>query len=430
MAKYIQKRRRRWYATLDIPKDLRSHFGGKPRFVESLKTESQTEAERRCPLLIIRWKAEIEAARTGDTAPLQHLREAALDWRDLFDTTPHGEQRDAYAMILQDKAEAAEQERQGAGKALYKLATRQWLETSENVEDWLTTLENEPKTIDMKRSDLKRFAGRFKLTKSVQRKHVQRWVHDLQNEDGLKLATVRRIVSAARGYWDYLQRLDVVRDDVDPFHKVVPNRKRSSKSTAADKRQTFSASAVVALLFAAVEQGDRDLGFLIWLGMWTGCRIEELCALRVSDVSGDRFTVSDAKSEAGLREVPIHSQLLPAIRYLCDSSSDGFVLSGLTFNKYQDRSNAVGKRFGRLKTKMGFDKTHVYHSLRKTVATQLDAAGIPETVSARIVGHDLKTMTYGLYSGGVPFETKRQALEALSYPLPDNSHAELWKGAE
>ncbi|MBY6092374.1 tyrosine-type recombinase/integrase [Maritimibacter alkaliphilus] len=257
---------------------------------------------------------------------------------------------------------------------------------------------------------------------------MQAWAHELQHTDGLKLPTIRRIVSAARGYWEYLQRLDIVPDDVDPFYKAVPMTKKGTKATLADKRREFSPSEVVSLLSAAVERDDRDLGLLIWLGMWTGCRIEELCALRVSEVTEDRFVIIDAKSEAGLREVPIHSMLKPAIRHMCSTSKDGYVMSGLTNNKYDDRSNANGKRFGRLKTALGFDRTYVYHSLRKTVATQLDAAGIPEIISARILGHDLKTMTYGLYSGGAPFETKRDALEALSYPLAGDSHERLWEG--
>jgi len=37
-----------------------------------------------------------------------------------------------------------------AGSA--KVATRQWIETAEKVEDWLSTLDNEPKSIDIKSS--------------------------------------------------------------------------------------------------------------------------------------------------------------------------------------------------------------------------------------------------------------------------------------
>ena len=430
MPKYLQQRRRRWYATLDIPKDVRAAFGGKPRFVQSLGTDSLSVAEHRVRPVIAAWKAEIHEARTGDAGPKNELRETAETWRDALDNVASQEERQAMEMVLLDKAEEIESQKPGAGVAVFKVASRQWIETSEKFEEWLSTLDNEPKSIDMKRSDLTRFAKRFGVTHKVERKKVQLWVHDLQHTDGLKLPTVRRIVSAARGYWEYLQRLDLVPDDVDPFYKAVPKPKKGTKAALGDKRREFSPSDVVSLLSAAVQRDDRDLGLLIWLGMWTGCRIEELCALRVADVSEDRFRITDAKSEAGLREVPIHSQLKPAIERMCATSRDGYVMSGLTFNKYNDRSNAIGKRFGRLKTKLGFDGSYVYHSLRRTVTTQLDAAGVPEPVSARIVGHDLKTMTYGLYSGGAPFETKRDALEVLSYPLPDTLHTALWGGSD
>jgi integrase len=98
-------------------------------------------------------------------------------------------------------------------------------------------------------------------------------------------------------------------------------------------------------------------------------------------------------------------------------TSDGFVLSGLSANKYGDRSDAVGKRFGRLKTDLGFGDAYVFHSIRKTVTTLLENAGVPENVAADIVGHEKPRITYGLYSGGNSLEVKRKAIEKLSYPL-------------
>lgn len=320
-------------------------------------------------------------------------------------------------MILQDKAEELEGTRPGAGRPFFKLATGQWTETASLVEDWLATLDNEAKTIDMKRSDLARLSTRFRVLQKIDRKAVLQWVDHLHRAESLKLATVRRIISACRGYWAHLQRTHVVADDKEPFRDVVPRAARKSKSEVADKRRPFTDSDVVQLLHASLSDNDRSLASLIWMGMWTGCRIEELCALKASEVASDRFMIEDAKSEAGWREVPIHSSLNASLQSLCASSKDGFVLGGLTSNKYGDRSNAVGKRFGRLKTRLGYDHRLVFHSLRKTVTTQLDAAGVPEAVSARILGHDIPTMTYGLYSGGAPFETKRDALEVLKYPL-------------
>jgi hypothetical protein len=113
--------------------------------------------------------------------------------------------------------------------------------------------------------------------------------------------------------------------------------------------------------------------------------------------------------------VPIHSKLKTALACMVKDSKDGFVLSGLTANKYGDRSTAVGKRFGRLKTAFGFGPSHVYYSIRRTVATLLENAGVPENVSADILGQDKPTMTYGLYSGGASLATKREAIEKLRH---------------
>ena|SRR5579872_3591111 len=127
------------------------------------------------------------------------------------------------------------------------------------------------------------------------------------------------------------------------------------------------------------------------------------------------MTVTDAKTEAGRREVPIHSKLAPILTRLIKASRDGYVLSGLSRNKYGDRSNAIGKRFGYLKRALGFGGQHVFHSIRKTVATLLEDAGVAENIAADILGHDKPTMTYGLYSGGTSLKTKREAIEKLSY---------------
>jgi hypothetical protein len=44
-------------------------------------------------------------------------------------------------------------------------------------------------------------------------------------------------------------------------------------------------------------------------------------------------------------------------------------------------------------------------------------AGIPEAHAAQIVGHDLDTMTYGLYGEDIGFEAKVEAIEKCTYVL-------------
>ena len=65
MPRYLEKRRRQWYAILEIPKALRPTFG-KARFKQTLQTESLTVAETRVLPLVHQWKRLIEAARSND----------------------------------------------------------------------------------------------------------------------------------------------------------------------------------------------------------------------------------------------------------------------------------------------------------------------------------------------------------------------------
>jgi integrase len=100
---------------------------------------------------------------------------------------------------------------------------------------------------------------------------------------------------------------------------------------------------------------------------------------------------------------------------LVDISDDGYLLSGLTFNKYGGRSNAISKRFGRLKKALGYSENYVFHSFRKGFATQLENANIPLNVSARLMGHEIHNETFGRYSDGLAFEGLRDAIECVSW---------------
>jgi integrase len=81
-----------------------------------------------------------------------------------------------------------------------------------------------------------------------------------------------------------------------------------------------------------------------------------------------------------------------------------------------ERSAVIGKRFGRLEAEMDLGPEHVFHSIRKTVATLLEDAQCPEGIAADILGHDEPTMTHGLYSGGSSMATRREWIEkAIRY---------------
>lgn len=115
------------------------------------------------------------------------------------------------------------------------------------------------------------------------------------------------------------------------------------------------------------------------------------------------------------RTVPIHGHIKQPVARLIEISKDGYLLSGLTFNKFGDRSNAVGKRFGRLKQRLGYGPDHVFHSLRKGFATQLENAGQPLNVVARLMGHTQDNQSFGNYSDGLVLEELKRAINHVDW---------------
>ena len=137
--------------------------------------------------------------------------------------------------------------------------------------------------------------------------------------------------------------------------------------------------------------------------------------MKVADIAEKSFKIRDSKTPSVNREVPIHDRLQDLIKQLKNSSQDSYLLSGLLEDKDGKRSEAIGKRFVRLKNQLGFERRYVFHSFRKTVMTLLEQSGISENLAADIVGHEKPRITYGLYSGGSSLEPKLNAIKKINY---------------
>tara|TARA_Y100000813_G_scaffold168444_1_gene130592 strand:+ start:344 stop:532 length:189 start_codon:yes stop_codon:yes gene_type:complete len=49
------------------------------------------------------------------------------------------------------------------------------------------------------------------------------------------------------------------------------------------------------------------------------------------------------------------------------------------------------------------------------LAHLLEASGVAENFAAQIIVHKVTTLTYGLYSGDIPWHTKVETLAKISY---------------
>ncbi|WP_150757392.1 site-specific integrase [Pseudomonas fluorescens] len=277
------------------------------------------------------------------------------------------------------------------------------------------------KTIDQQQSKLEKLSAYLaKESRQLDFDAISAWL------DSLKLAskTLTQYLLAGNVFWKWAMKhdarwRDVFKDKANPFenHELPQTR---GKERADRQRKDFQPNEITELHTAALATNHKTLADLILLGAYTGARIEELCQLKTEHVIKsdgiESFDIVDSKTAAGIRVVPIHPALTSIVERLRSESKDGYLIPSDSKNKYGIRSDALSKAFGRLKEAHGYGRQHVFHSIRKTVITQLVRAGIPGTLIAELVGHETGTVTFDVYSQGASSAQKLDAISKLSLP--------------
>lgn len=434
---YLEKQRNTYFVVMKIPADVRMYFQGKTRFSTTLKTGNLSEANRRKWQFVEAWKAQVALARRVKTGTVpnsiaeqaaryslwlrQHQDEdgdaefelfSILDetvWRDY-------EQRDEDWTPL-PRNDTTTQEKDDALLA-YNMAVKQW--TGSYVTDWLDDYEAEAKTKDEAQRALKMFYERFPCLNDVTRHEVEDWAEEMLRSRSRP--TIKKRIGFIRAYWDWCShRKRGYFPTENPFAKdPLPKASRGKKAAAQraqSKRPAFTREDYWKFIDAAKDEEMEDF---IKVAAHTGCRISEIMHFKLADVAPDRFTVEDAKSESGWREIPIHHEIKPVVDRLVASSNDGFLFSGQKPNKYGQRTQRVGKRFGRLIKSVGSYKTGVgAHSFRRALATMMQENGVEEPKAAAIIGHEIGTMTYGVYADSLSFAEKNAIIQSFSYRQPN-----------
>ena len=262
---------------------------------------------------------------------------------------------------------------------------------------------------------ISRFSKNFKTVGSVNTRDVRDWFRGLEKK--LSTSRIRSINQHLHAYWIFLSEKEIVPDDVDPFKSIRLIEAKKTKGY-----EPFEVDDCVMLLDAAERKPDSQLADLILLVLYTGMRIEEACSLKTKDVKPDRLIITEGKTLAAEREIPIHSKFKPLLNVMIAESKDGYVISGITSKeRHGKRHCAVGQRFGRMKDRLEFKKKYqCFHSFRKTVTTLLQQAGVDISVAADILGHQNPHFTWRVYSSGSSMQQKQDAIEKLEYPpLPE-----------
>lgn len=254
---------------------------------------------------------------------------------------------------------------------------------------------------------------------SVTRKHAREWVESMAKR-GLVKHSIKRSGSYVRGYWRWLSKRDrVAADGPNPFDQIpLPENVRETPEE--ELRDAYDKADLTGLTMAARKRGDQPLADLIMLAAYTGARLSSICDLTVNSVRIDpssriRYFQFADKTSAGRRKVPVHSDISGLVDRLIAQSKDTYLIpsSGI-----RERSSPLRHRFGDLKTKLGYKTCHDFHSIRATVIEAFRDAGCPEAIASSIVGHKVRSMTFGVYGKRPPpLSVKlRWITTAISYP--------------
>lgn len=165
------------------------------------------------------------------------------------------------------------------------------------------------------------------------------------------------------------------------------------------------------------------------LGLYTGARVGELAQLRVADVETSRerpmVSITDegegqsVKSQAGVRKVPIHSELirLGFLDYVAAMTAKGErQLWPLLSVRDGKPGGYFSQWFGGYRKALGFELYPDFHCLRHTVRSQMAEAEVSEQIMDALVGHEVKGSTGAKVYTHRSLQALSKAIEKICYP--------------
>ena len=413
--KHLVQKGLRWYFHKRIPKNARHISNGSKFLVRSLKTDSLREAQKRRDTLLADIQSAVAKVYRNHDRDIYETRLAILrndlnqrnariaahsisldnkyhSLPDLHaaDTFLSGTEYPAYGYTLRD------------GVKGYRVKKLKKLKDKKDINKIKLAVD----------SFLKHIGKNDIPLLEIRRKQVISWYEKLDKAGSTKSSYLTEL----RGIWKYAIDIEEIRQNEEkPFHdhEVDTSDKRPYKA--------FSDSELDKIFITIKDIKRQSYKLIVRLGLVTGCRISELCNLRVEDVKErEGFTyisIRDGKTKAAKRDVPIHNWVKNELLEQAKGKTD-YLFDDLTTDRNGRRSTGASQWFGRLKKKLNInDDRKCFHSFRKHAATAYERGGVPENVAAQIIGHENgKGLTFGLYSDGFDLKPLFEALHAARFP--------------
>lgn len=262
------------------------------------------------------------------------------------------------------------------------------------VDDFIVYLRGEchlaVNTIDAYRRDLRRFLAwcDSRSLGGLRIEDLSEFIGSMQDER-LAPASIARCIVAVRTFYKYLQLEGVVTDN--PADLLAAQKMWERVPRVLTIRQVESLLAAPRRI-DRYYQRDRAMLELLYA---TGCRVSEVCQLRLRDLMLDQRQIRCEGKGGKQRIVPIGGQAIEAIRTYCDD-----LRVTLAARQPQPTDELLLSRSGRamdrimlwrlVKTyagRVGIDSLISPHALRHSFATHLLAGGADLRQVQEMLGH-------------------------------------------
>ena len=288
-----------------------------------------------------------------------------------------------------------------------------------------------PKTIVEKKGVYGRITERFgrKLMSELSIADMLEWRDELLAE--FSIVTVNKYLSNFSGICKFaIQHGYTVLNPVTGL-LLKDNRIKS------EIRKTFDL-ADIWLIFSRLQSVKQDLYqknrperyWIPLICMLSGLRVDECSQLDIVDI--DIYNLSfkvcnsakgdkKVKSKAGVRDVPIHSDLLRLgflvyVKNLIEKGEQK-LFPRLTRHPQNGYSHELVKWWSQWMREIIPDKLKTFHSFRHTVADCLKQHSVDGYLISEILGHSIDNISISRYGKMFNIELKRQALEKIDFGL-------------
>lgn len=462
---YLQKIGQQYRVTLKVPRHLRTALG-KAHLRHPLHTDSLARANAMKHGIIHQMKATLREAEekfaTAASGGVSSRNREAMEWRADLDQAREADRRDIDADYLDittsrlaDRAEEiAEAEGMERAKEFHAIASGHATPITTLIDQWLAERPMKPR----QQSDYRRSVAKFtdwlargrhpEAIEKVTRRIAGAYVSEEFVGAGVHPRTANKAISAIASLWKWAARKGIVETNIWFGQSLA-----KPKTTKAEEPRPFTEDEIIDLFAGKVVATSEKrkpklvepsvlLRDFMAIAALSGMRIEEIARLTVKDIKTipalegaeetllTYFDITRAKTEAGVRQVPVHSALAEVVARRTTGKGAGDSLwpelpepkPGSPIEK----SQKVVKEFVTYRRRIGVDDRDegqrqsrvTFHSWRRTFVTKAEQAGQPPHLISFAVGHERPGMTLGVYSGGPLLGQLRPLVESVKLAAP------------